>query len=465
MVNNLVGVYDRSSLTQLSSLDFASFSRVPFGLATSDPQVQWDPIANRWLYAMVGIATGGNYLLFGWTKTADPGDLSSGWCTYGVYTGRYLQDYPKLGHDANFLTVGSNAYDDSQPSFPFVTAQIWAFPKPGASDTTCSSPVNATFFADPTHVLKNSDGTLAFTPVPANTTDAANDYIVSARDVSTVAASKAMVWHLEARPAATLVADGDVSVGASYAMPPGAPQPGTSYLIDTLDGRFTQAVARFDPTAGAEALWTQQTVAGSGGSVVRWYEFLPTRLAIYQQGVLQNATDFYFNAAISPSWAGNDASISYNRRSSTLLSMIGAQTRTSSTPLGQMDAGELSLGASSAANQEDAFQTNCNPNPCRWGDYSGATPDPINAHVVWGSNQIDGPVLSGYAQWTTQNFAISTVPPAPDFTLSVSPASQSVVAGGATSYTVNISPVGGFAGAVTLTVGGLPSGASRRFGR
>jgi hypothetical protein len=463
MVNNLVGVYDRSNLTQLSKVDFPTFAHVPAGLTTSDPQVEWDPIANRWLYAMVGIATGANYLLFGWTKTADPSDLSNGWCTFGVNTGRYLQDYPKLGHDVNFVTVGSNAYDDSLPAFPFVTAQIWAFPKPAASDTTCSSPVNATFFADPTHLLKNADGTLAFTPIPANTTDAVNDYIVGSRDVSTGPASKVMVWHLEARPAATLVADGDISVGASYAVPPGVPQPGTSYLIDTLDGRLTQAVARFDPTAGAEALWTQQTVAGSGRSVVRWYELLPTRRTIYQQGVLQSPTDFYFNAAISPSWAGNDASISYNRASSTQLAMIGAQTRTSSTPLGQMDAGELSLGTSSAANQEAAFQTNCNPNPCRWGDYSGATPDPSNAHVVWGSNQIDGPVFLGYAQWTTQNFAISTVPPAPDFTLSLSPASQTVVAGGATSYAVNASRVGGFAGAITLSVSGLPGGVAGSF--
>ena len=76
-----------------------------------------------------------------------------------------------------------------------------------------------------------------------------------------------------------------------------------------------------------------------------------------------------------------------------------------------MDAGELLLGSSVDPDQETGFTNNCNPNPCRWGDYSGATPDPMNANVVWGSNQLSGaayPLGLGYAQWTTQNFAVTT---------------------------------------------------------
>ena len=46
-VNNLVGVYDRSNLTLLSSTDLGTFTAVPFGLNTSDPQIQWDPQGNR----------------------------------------------------------------------------------------------------------------------------------------------------------------------------------------------------------------------------------------------------------------------------------------------------------------------------------------------------------------------------------------------------------------------------------
>ena len=410
-VNNLVGVYDRNSLTLLSSTDLATFTAVPSGLSTSDPQIQWDPQGNRWVYGAVAFNSTltNNYLLFGWSKTADPSDLSGGWCRYASPTGANLPDYPKLGHDANFVTFGTNVYDGSKPpSFPFLTADIWAIPKPAASQSTCSGSVSTTHFADATHVLKNADGTGAFTPVPANTNDSsANGYIVAAHDVSVTAQSKVMVWHMA--PGPRLVANGDISVGTSFSIPAPVPQPGTTYLIDSLDGRLTQAVARLDPSVGAEAVWTQHTVAGSGGrTIVRWYEFLPGSLTIRQQGQLASGTDFYWNAAISPSSAGNDAMISYNRGSSSLLPMIGAQTRSSSTPLGKLDAGEVLLGSSSAADQETAFQNNCNVNPCRWGDYSGATPDPTQPGVVWGSNQITGQAFFGFAQWTTQNFAITT---------------------------------------------------------
>jgi phosphodiesterase/alkaline phosphatase D-like protein len=453
-VNNLVGVYDRSNLTLLSSTDLGTFTAVPSGLATSDPQIQWDPQGNRWFYGAVGFNSNftNNYLLFGWSKTADPGDLAGGWCRYASSTGSTITDYPKLGHDANFVTFGDNVYDGSQPGLPFVTADIWAIAKPPASQSTCAGSVAATHFADATHVLKNADGTGAFTPVPANTNDAsANGYIVAAHDPSVSPQSKVMVWHVA--PGPVLVPNGDISVGSTYGVPPSVPQPGTTYLLDSLDARLTQAVAQFDPSAGAEAVWTQHTVAGSGRSMVRWYELLPGSLAIRQQGQLASATDYYWNAAISPSSAGNDAMISYNRGSSSLLPVIGAQTRTKSTTLGQMDAGEVLVGSSSDADQETLFQGNCTANPCRWGDYSGATPDPLNPGVVWGSNQIVGPGIFGLAQWTTQNYAITTggtppTAPTPPTGLSAGAINSSQVSltwnasSGATSYKVQRSPDG-----------------------
>src|SRR5438445_381721 len=465
MVNQMVGIYDRTNLSLLSRTDLASFVGAPAGVTTSDPQIQWDPQANRFLYAEIGFATGNNYIVFGWTKTADPSDLANGWCHYGIFTGHNIEDYPKLGHDAHFLIVGSNVYDDGA-GFPFITANIWAIPKPAANDSTCGSAVSATYFADATHLLKNTDGTLAFTPVPANASDnVTNDYIFGAHDSTLTAQSKVMVWHMTAQPGPVLVADGDVSVG-TFAIPASAPQPGTSYQVDTLDGRLTQVVAHFDPKVGAEAFWTQHTIAGSGGrSMVRWYEFAPSLPApIVQTGRVSSATDFLWNAAISPSIVGSDAAIVYNRGSASELAVIGAQSRTSSTPSGAMDPGEVLLGTSSAADQENAFQGNCTPNPCRWGDYSGASPDPSNAGVVWGSNQLMGPVFFGYAQWTTRNFAITTGASAgPDFSLSTTPTSQTVIVGNTTTYTVNINRTGGFTGTVALSSSGAPAGASATF--
>jgi len=54
-------------------------------------------------------------------------------------------------------------------------------------------------------------------------------------------------------------------------------------------------------------------------------------------------------------------------------------------------------------------------------------------------------------------------PPPPDYTLSATPSSRTVVQGVGTNYTVNIAPTGGFTGSVMLSVSGLPSGAAATF--
>ena len=467
IVNQQVRVYDRS-LTAISQLDLTTFVGGS-GLTVSDPMLEWDQQGNRWLYSAVAFATGANYVLFGWSKTADPTDLNAGWCRFGVFTGNSLNDYPKLGHDDNFLTIGSNVYDTTNglATAPFVTANIWAIPKPALNDTSCTAPSQATYFADATHLLLNADGTLAFTPVPANTTDAsASGYIVGAHSPLNPphgAQNKVMVWHLTLNNgAASLVQDGDITVD-SFDIPTSVPQPNNAPPLDSLDARLTQAVARVDPNVGVEAVWTQQTIAGaSGRAVARWYEFLPGTLSVQQEGQVASTTDFIFNAAISPSYAGNDAAIFYNRGSSTTLPLIAALSRRSTTPLGTMDAGELVLATSADVDQDLSCSAPYGP-PCRWGDYAGATPDPTNAGVVWGSSQVTatGPLVFGLPQWGTQNFAVVTG--SPDFSLSASPASQTVAPGGNTSYAVTITPTGGFSGQVTLDVSGLPSGASGAF--
>jgi hypothetical protein len=424
MVNQEIGVYDRS-LNLISSSDNGSFSGADAAASVSDPQIQWDGRGGRWLYAALAVETGANMLLFGWSKTSDPTDLTNGWCRFGIGRGKFLDDYPKLGHDDNFISIGTNVYDDST-GFTFITANIFAIRKPANGDTSCTVG-GASYVADGLHVLHNADGSIAFTPVPANTADAsANGYIVAAHspvDGTGTSAPKIMVWHwalVGGSPA--LVGDGDVAV-STFAIPAPVPQPGTSYALDTLDARLTQAVAVNDPGAGgAKGIWTQHTVAGPGGrSVVRWYEIIGgTTPTLRQQADVASPTDFVFNGAVSPSIGGDSAAVFYNRAGSSTLAVIGAQTRSASTPLGSLDTGELVIGQSSSADLDFTCGYSKPTDPCRWGDYAGASPDPQNQGVVWGSSQLTGPCLifcGFFAQWQTQNFAVvasttsSAVPP------------------------------------------------------
>ena len=59
--------------------------------------------------------------------------------------------------------------------------------------------------------------------------------------------------------------------------------------------------------------------------------------------------------------------------------------------------------------------------------------------------------------------AVSPPPPSPDFTVSASPTSGTVSQGQATSYTITVSSVGGFSTGVSLSVTGLPAGATGSF--
>jgi hypothetical protein len=72
--------------------------------------------------------------------------------------------------------------------------------------------------------------------------------------------------------------------------------------------------------------------------------------------------------------------------------------------------------------------------------------------------------ISGTNGTLTRSTGVTLVVNAPpDYSLSVSPGSQTIVQGGSTSYSIYVTPVGGFASPVTLSVSGLPSGAAGSF--
>jgi len=68
--------------------------------------------------------------------------------------------------------------------------------------------------------------------------------------------------------------------------------------------------------------------------------------------------------------------------------------------------------------------------------------------------------VTGSSGSTTHTAPVTLVVPAPDFTLSLSPASRTVTRPNSTTYTVTAAPVNGFTGTVSLAVSGLPAHAT-----
>jgi Fibronectin type III domain len=414
MTNSSLAVYDRSlNLVSTTSLD--AFIGQPLGVPLCDPQIQWDPTANRWLYTFLycNVQSSLQRLLLGWSRNSDPSNVTSaGWCQFAVVNDPNLFDYPKLGHNSKYLIVGGNLYSESTPSTnpPFVSAEIIWAPLPANGDTSCTTP--SSLGTSPFPLRNGDNATLSFTPVPVNTDSSATDgYVVSAYDPGgninnsgvVTTQRKLAVWHLDA--AGVLHPDPDIPVN-SYTVPFSAPQSGggTTDVIDTLDGRLTQAVG--DPTTG---IWTQHTVNGPGNrSVVDWYELTFPGSNPIQQGIVSSSTDFIFNAAISPTSDAQSAAIEYNRSSASIFPVIAAQARGAGTTANQMEPGELILATSSATDMDFS----CNnpvltpPVPCRWGDYSAATPDPVQTAVVWGTNEFITATSFNPPGWSNENFAL-----------------------------------------------------------
>jgi hypothetical protein len=58
---------------------------------------------------------------------------------------------------------------------------------------------------------------------------------------------------------------------------------------------------------------------------------------------------------------------------------------------------------------------------------------------------------------------ISSSAQPPDFSLSASPATQTVIASGSAVYTIKVNPIAGFTGTVSMSVSGLPAGSAASF--
>ena len=82
MVNSEIAVWNRSNLTLVSKSSLLNF----VGLTNSycDPQVQWDPAANRWLFVVLACNSNPSdqFFAFGWSMTSDPSTIAFGWCKY-----------------------------------------------------------------------------------------------------------------------------------------------------------------------------------------------------------------------------------------------------------------------------------------------------------------------------------------------------------------------------------------------
>jgi subtilisin family serine protease len=94
-------------------------------------------------------------------------------------------------------------------------------------------------------------------------------------------------------------------------------------------------------------------------------------------------------------------------------------------------------------------------------DTAGVKSNLLNNVDTLGS--LTGRVLTNGRLNVDKAIRACSAPPTADFSVSATPASQTVVQGASTTYTATVTPSGGFTGTVTFSASGLPSGASASF--
>jgi hypothetical protein len=399
LVNSNFAVYNKTSNTPMGTGTLASLVGAGGGDDVFDPQIMWDGQTNRFYFAADDVVSATQNLeAFGFSKTASP-TTAADWCKYTINFGAQFPDYPKLGDSQNFAIIGTNQFNSGGG---FLGSHIEAISKPAAG-ATCPSP--ASFKVGGANI---SGG---FTPTPASEIDTNATGWAVARTLSTPG-NKLQLYKVTRNPSTgnPVIGTTPTSVTVpSYNIPPSVPQKGTAFRIDSSDTRNTQAQAGIDPGHGSKfAIWTQHTVNAGGRAAVRWYEINPATHTLFQSGTVSSPSLFEFNGAIAPNRQVNGGTKSGGNAMVMNFDTSSTATFPSIKMVSKVGAGAQSGQVAVFNGTKPLTGFDCTapaPDPCRWGDYAAATPDPSTANRIWNVSQYgNGVPSSTFATSKTWHF-------------------------------------------------------------
>jgi hypothetical protein len=415
-INLQMAIYTRSGVL-VSDTPAEQFAP-PGGAHTdwSDPQILWDPHTRKFFYVLLN--TSDDTFAWGFSKTPNPANPVTGFCNYNADFGygTMLPDYPKLGTTSDFLLIGANIY----LGVGFVGSDVDWITKIQTKDKVKTCPPASSFQQGKQTLLQDESGVLTSTPEPGKQADpSGTGWVVAVPDPTNSGATgtKLELYEVTKNPdgTANIPQKGTPVAVPQYAPPAPAPQVGTQYTLDTLDGRLTNAIQAVDPAhGGAVALWTQHAIAGGAGSEVRWYEIDVANAATFQLGDIADPNLFVFNGGVSPDRAvaigkgvktrfGSNMVAGFTTSGTSALPAIQMVSKVGNNPTSGFVLVKQSPGPDQGFDCVELQR-------CRWGDYAGASPDPkpgsrILQGNVWLTNEWDhgnaipDPTAASWATW------------------------------------------------------------------
>ena len=391
--NGAVNILDKrgNSLSSQSLVNFFS----PLGAEHNDvfdPWVVYDPYLNRfWMMAVSGRTTALSNIVIGLSNTQD---ATGGWRLWeldatvnGATDTQNWCDYPKLGFDAQAIYVTCNMFQLDTSVIPNVNRFQYA----KLRIMTKNQFVNNTgiFWWDFWDLREGNSGTTTlFTLQPAQMFGAATsdgEFLVNARGGGGTG-STLDVWRVtnaaeccNGDNVGPNLADQGQGVG-SYGPSDGARQPGTTTQIDNGDSRLLYGFWKNG------RLSTGHTVACGGTNACGGFTELnvsgyPTISTLRDYALTAGGQDVYF-PAMSVNGA-DDRTMVFTVSDSSLsptAAYVGVPS-ISDCPGNPtcLDGGTTAFRFGQNSNGYVRLDTR---NRNRWGDYSGASPDP-NGEGIW----------------------------------------------------------------------------------
>jgi pre-peptidase len=415
-----------------------------------DPIVSYDRIADRWVISQFQVTTQPFQQCVAVSQTADPTG------SYSRYVFTYADgfpDYPKMGvwPDAYYITY--NLFSNTGTSF--LGTKVCAFDRAkmltGAAATQqCFNTSNAFGGLLP--------GDLDGTRLPP--AGAPNPMVALGTTSTTLATWK---FHVDwTTPANTTFTGPATLTVPSYTEACGGgtciPQSGGGSL-DSLADRVMYRLAYRNFADGHQALVVNHSVTAGTSVGVRWYELrldASSNLSLFQAGTYAPDANFRWMGSVAMDQSGNMA-LGFSNSSSSLKPSIRYTGRLAGDAAGTMTQGE-GIAITGAGAQGTSLS--------RWGDYSSMSIDPADDCTFWFATEYIP--ANGTFNWRTRiasfKFAGCGATAGNDFSISATPTSLSLAQGAGGNVTINTAVVSGAAESVTLSVSGVPAGASASFG-
>lgn len=401
-VNNAFVIFDKQGNQLQTPVDDSTFwginSTCYQGGGFSDPVIEYDRSADRWVVAEVAIPLlpgfFGQYAqCFAVSKTSDPSfvsDVNGNNTSYNIWAygfGSNVNDYDKIAVWPDGYYVTWNIF---QNGTTFIGPEACAWSRNDMIQGV-TAPRFVCFQLSTAHASLLASDLDGATAPPTGSPN----YLMEIDPTSS--ALNLFQFHVDFATPSNSRFTGPIAVSgvASFTAPCPAtqdciPQPGTTQLLDALGDRLMYRLA-YHNYGDHESIVANHTVLTAGGNTgVRWYEVRNPAAApaVYQQGTFAPDSDNRWMASIAMDRSGN-IGLGYSIASAATYPSIRYTGWEAGNTLGTLQA-ETSLVAGGGS------QTGVN----RWGDYSAMRIDPSDDCTFWYTQEYQA--VSQSSNWNTR---------------------------------------------------------------